>query len=82
MVKVNPSLISAACGVKEPQTGAADEMAEVGVPGDEGDVVIETRLSDQRVGQRSVASSCQQTGAKKAGARPVAIGDVEERATP
>jgi hypothetical protein len=35
MVKVNPSLISAACGVKEPQTGAADEMAEVGVPGDE-----------------------------------------------
>ena len=53
------------------------EVLEVRVPRDQLDVVVETRLGDQRVGEARLPAAAKNSRPKKPGPLPIAVQHVE-----
>lgn len=60
------------------QSAELGKRSEIGVAGDEGHVVIDTRLGDQRIGELGLAAFGEETGAQCPGTVPEFLGRFED----
>src|SRR5439155_13677031 len=63
----------------EPNTGQLDEVAEVGIPCHQRQVMIQARLSYQRVSEPGPTSAREKAGSEQPRALPEAVGHLEHR---
>src|SRR2546429_4934258 len=75
---LSPGLTSSAGSRGEhAEAGGVGEVLEVRVPRDQLDVVVETRLCDQRVSEARLPAAAKDSRPKEAGPLPIAVQHVE-----
>src|SRR2546427_13044982 len=63
----------------KPNTGQLDEVAEVGIPRHQRQIMIQARLSDQRVSEPGPASARKKASSEQPRALPEAVGHLQHR---